>query len=259
MDTIYLSTREVLRFMVVFARVGGIMVFAPVFSARSVPAQIKIIFALVCSIAMMPAAAVMQIPEEPGIYAILDCAFGEILIGMVLGFVASMIFAAMQFAGQLISFNLGFAIINLIDPQSDVEVSVFGLLENYLGLIFFLLINGHHWFFLAVSDSFRYLPVQGVHLTGPSIQEIVRLSSQVLTAGVQIAAPVLAVTIICDVILGIIGRAAPQIQILIVGMPLKTLVGFTCLSISFYFLPQLLGRLFIQLYRSLFALMHSMA
>jgi len=125
-------------------------------------------------------------------------------------------------------------------------------------LIFFLLINGHHWFFLAVSDSFRYLPVEGVRLHGPVIQEIIRLSSQVLVAGVQIAAPVLAVTIICDVVLGIIGRAAPQIQILIVGMPLKTLVGFTCLSISFYFLPQLLGKLFMQLYQNLFAFMHSM-
>ncbi len=259
MEAVLIPTREVFRFIVVLSRVAGIMVFAPIFSARAVPIQVKIAFALVSSVAMMPAASNVQIPENVGTYTVLNSAFGELLVGMVLGFVATLIFDAMQMAGQLISFNLGFSIINLIDPQSDVEVSVFGLLENYLGLIFFLLINGHHWFFLAVSDSFGYLPVQGIHLQGPVVQEIVRLSSHVLTAGVQIAAPVLAVTIICDVVLGIIGRAAPQIQILIVGMPLKTLVGFTCLSISFYFLPHLFGRLFMQLYRDLFTIMRALA
>ncbi len=259
MDSVLISMQEVVRFSVVLARVGGVLVFAPFFSSRSIPAQAKVVLALVASLALLPAVPLSKMPEDLGIGAILGIGLGQMVFGMVIGLTASFVFAGMQMAGQLISFNLGFAIINLIDPQSEVEVSVFSLLEEYLGLLFFLLLNGHHWFFLAVTESFNYLPVTGLQLKGPVVQEVVRLSAQVLVSGVQIAGPVLAVTIICDVVLGIIGRAAPQIPVLIVGMPLKTLAGFACLSISFYFLPHLLGGIFTQLFHDLFALIRAMA
>lgn len=258
MDNLFISLNEVTRFSVVLARVSGIMVFAPFFSSRSIPAQAKVVLALIGSLALLPAVPISQMPENSGLGTILSLGLGQLVFGMVLGLVASFLFAGMQTAGQLISFNLGFSIINLIDPQSEVEVSVFSLLENYLGLMFFLMINGHHWFFLTVSESFNYLPVTGIQLKGPLVQEVIRLSGQVLVSGVQIAGPVIAVTIICDVVLGIVGRAAPQIPVLIVGMPLKTLVGFACLSVSFYFLPHLFGISFMQLFRDLFAVMHGL-
>lgn len=245
--------------MIVLSRIAGIMVFAPVLSSRPIPVQFKVAFSLVTSIALLPTAARMQIPADLDFLGALACGLSQALLGMTLGLAAAFVFAAMQLAGQLISFNLGFAIINVIDPQSEVEVSVFAILQNYLGMMLFLLLNGHHWFFMAVSESFNYLPAKGIQLNGPLVHEVIRLSAQMLLTGIQIAAPVLAVTIICDVVLGIIGRAAPQIQILIVGMPLKTLVGFSCLSFSFYFLPQLLGKSFSQLFRELFAIVHALA
>jgi flagellar biosynthetic protein FliR len=258
MDTVFFSLKEVVRFSVVFSRMGGIMVFAPLFSSRSIPVQTKVILTLVGTLALLPAVPLAQMPDDLSLGIILSIGLSQMLFGMVLGLAASFLFAGMQLAGQMISFNLGFAIVNLIDPQTEVEVPVFSLLQDYLGLMFFLMLNGHHWFFLAVSDSFKYLPVTGIQLKGPLVLEVIRLSGQILVSGVQIAGPVIAVTIICDVVLGIIGRAAPQIQILIVGMPLKTLVGFTSLSISFYFLPHFLGSSFMQLFRNLFALMHGM-
>jgi len=180
----------------------------------------------------------------------------EVVFGLVLGLAASFVFAGLQLAGQIISFQAGFSIVNLIDPQSDVETSVFSFFHYYLGILFFLMIDGHHWFFLAVSESFRFMPVRGIALTGPLMEEMVRLSSQIMVAGVQIAAPVIAVTVISDIVLCILSRAAPQIHILIVGLPLKSLAGFSALSISFYFLPDLLGRYFLQLHRDLFAILH---
>jgi flagellar biosynthetic protein FliR len=157
------------------------------------------------------------------------------------------------------AFQLGFSIINVIDPQTQVETSVISFLENFIGIAFFLLINGHHWFFTAVSESFGYLPVTGVRLEGPVVERFVHLSADVLVSGIQIAAPVIAVTVIADVVLGIITRVAPQIHIMIVGMPLKTLIGFTCMSLSFYFLPQVLGQRFMMLFRDMFALLHRLA
>jgi flagellar biosynthetic protein FliR len=258
MDPLIFSLAEVVRFAVVLIRVGGIIVFAPFFSSYSVPLQVRVMVALVATAALVPSLPLARVPTDIDVFHMLTLLVGETMIGLVLGLVSLFIFAGMQLAGQIISFQLGFAIIHVIDPESEVETTVFSFLENYLGLLFFLLINGHHWFFLAVSDSFNYLPVQGIQLRGPLVAAIIRLSSQILISGIQIAAPVIAVTVIADIALGIIGRAAPQINILIVGMPLKTLVGFACMSISFYFLPHYFSDMFAALYRDLFGLLHKL-
>lgn len=259
MEPLIFSLKEVIRFGVVLMRIGGVMAFAPLFNSRSIPIQSKVILALVSTLALSPSVPLSQIPDDLGLATILTSAVSQVLMGMTLGLAAAFVFAGLQFAGQIISFQLGFAIINLIDPTSEVEMPVFAFFQDYLGLILFMLAGGHHWFFLAISSSFTYLPLSGIALKGPIVQEVIGLSGHILTSGVQIAGPVIAVTVIADIVLGVISRAAPQINILIVGMPVKTLVGFTCLSISFYFMPQLLGKAFMQLHSDLFALMRALA
>ncbi len=167
--------------------------------------------------------------------------------------------AALQFAGQVAGFQLGYAIVNVIDPQSDVQTSVISIFYNFLGLMFFLLMDGHHRFLAAVGGSFAYLPAGGVHLHGPLVEEMIRLSSGIFSAGVRIAGPVIAATATADILMGIIGRVAPQINILVVGLPLKTLVGLGSLSIAFYFFPQFLGRSFLELGRMLEHLLSALA
>ena len=253
-----LTMAEVTRFAIVLFRVGGIMVFAPLFSARSIPMQVRAAMTLIATLALCPALPLSSVPANVDLGAILGLVTTEMLFGVVLGLATSFIFAAMQFAGQIISFQLGFSIANLIDPQSEVETTVFSFLQYYIGLLFFLLINGHHWFFTAVGESFQYLPVGGIRLGGPVVAELIRLSGQIIVFGIQMAGPVLTVTVITDVVLGVIGRAAPQVNILIVGMPFKVLAGFACMSISFYFLPRLMETWYTGFYRDLIALLHRM-
>lgn len=258
MISLVFSQSDIVRFGIVLFRVAGIMTFAPFFSSRAVTYQVRIALTLTATLAMAPSVSLGPIPSETNMGTLLGLVMGEVAFGMMLGLVASFIFAGLQFAGQVVAFQLGFSLANLIDPQSEVETSVVSFLYYYLGVLLFLLINGHHWFFLAVNDSFNYLPVQGVTLHAPLINDLIRLSSQMFVSGMQIAAPVLAITIISDIVLGILGRAAPQIHILIVGLPLKSLVGFAALSISFYFLPQLLAKYYLQLHHDLFALLQRM-
>jgi flagellar biosynthetic protein FliR len=238
---------------------GGVMVFAPLFGSRSIPAQVKAALALVATTAMLSGVPLEAIPDASGPEGLLLLAGGQFVAGMALGLVAAFVFAGMQLAGQIISFQLGFSINNLVDPQSEVEMAVFSFMNNFLGLLFFLLLNGHHWFFQAVGGTYHLLPVQGIVLRGPLVQEVVRLSSGMLSAGLQIAGPILAVTVLTDIVLGMLGRVAPQIQVLIVGLPLKLLVGFSCLSISFYFLPRWLSGAFADLQRSLFGLVRGLS
>jgi flagellar biosynthetic protein FliR len=127
-----------------------------------------------------------------------------------------------------------------------------------MGLLLFLLINGHHWFLLAINESFGVLPVGGIQISGSVIEQLIYLSGQVFVIGLRISGPVLVVSIIADVVMAIIGRAAPQIHILIVSMPLKILVGFGCLSLSFYFLPHYLESVYTSLFKTLFSFVRVM-
>lgn len=259
MEPLLISTPEIIRFVVVLLRVSGIMLFAPFFSNQAVPMQIRAALALVVAFVLAPSLPPGAIPSGFGLNSITGLVAGEILSGILLGFAASCVFAGLQFAGQIISFQLGFSLINQFDPQTNVEAPVFSFLHNSVGLLFFLLLNGHHWFLLAIGNSFGPLPVGGFRIHGSLLAWILELSAQVLVIGLRIAGPILVVTIVVDVVLGIIGRAAPQIHILIVGMPLKILIGFGCLSLSFYFLPRYLAGIYDTLHKTLFSLVHAMS
>jgi flagellar biosynthesis protein FliR len=257
MPPILFTTAEIVRFFVVLLRISGIMLLAPFFSSQSIPVPIRIAFTLVISFVLVPSLPLNMVPPELNLGNIAGLFLGEILVGVVLGFAASCVFGGFQFAGQIISFQLGFSLVNIIDPQTEVDFSVFSFIQNYIGLLFFLLINGHHWFLLAINDSFSLLPVGGAHLQGPVFQYLVGLTAELLVIGIRIAGPIIAVSLITDVIMAVIGRAAPHINIIIVGMPLKGLVGFGCLSLSFYFLPRYLEGLYSALYRNLFSLVQA--
>jgi flagellar biosynthesis protein FliR len=258
MTPILFSTAEIVRFLIVLFRLSGIMILAPFFSSQSIPVYIRIAFTLTASFVLAPSLPLKTIPAELNLSNIAALIPSEILLGVLLGFAAICVFAGFQFAGQIISFQLGLAYVNVIDPQTEVDSSVFSFLQNYLGLLFFLLINGHHWFLLAINESFTSLPVGGAHIQGSLIQYLIRLSGELLVIGLRIAGPVLAVSVITDIVMGVIGRAAPQINILIVGMPLKLLVGFGCLSFSFYFLPRYLEGVYSVLYRTLLSMVHTL-
>ena len=258
MTPIIFSTAEIVRFFIVLLRISGIMILAPLFGSQSIPMHIRAAFALVASVVLAPSLPLQSIPAGLNLGNMAMIFPGEILFGVLLGFAAACVFAGFQFAGQVISFQLGFSIINVIDPQTQVESSVFSFMQNYIGLLFFLMVNGHHWFLLAVNQSFTVLPVGGIHLQAPLIEHLIRMSAELLVIGIRIAGPVLAVSIIADVVMGVLGRAAPQINIMIVGMPLKTLVGFGCLSFSFYFLPRYLEDIYSTLYRTLFSMVHTL-
>ncbi|HTY60988.1 MAG TPA: flagellar biosynthetic protein FliR [Acidobacteriota bacterium] len=259
MEPLLFSLPEIIRFVIVLLRVSGIMLFAPFFSNQAVPLPIRAALALVVAYVLTPSLPLNTIPSSLDLSSITGVAAGEILSGVLLGFVASCVFAGMQFAGQVISFQLGFSLINQFDPQTNVEAPVFSFLQNYVGLLFFLLINGHHWFLLAISDSFGPLPVGGFRIHGSVVTWLLELTAQVFVIGLRIAGPVIIVTTIVDVVLGIIGRAAPQIQIIIVGMPVKILAGLGCLSFCFYFLPRYLDGVFSTLHKTLFSLVHTMS
>ena len=245
---------EVMRFVIVLTRLSGIMLVAPFLSAGYIPLHIRVVFTLFATLALTQALPLGNIPLEPSMGSITVLLFFEMLFGVVVGFSALCIFAGLQMAGQIIAFKMGFAMINLIDPQTRVNMPIFSFILNYIGILLFLIINGHHFFFLAVSESFTNIPVGGFVFNGPLLNQIVGFTAAIFVIGVKIAGPLIVVVIIVDVVVGVIGRTAPQLHVMVIGMPLKILAGLALLSVSLYFLPRFLESLFLPLSRVIQAL-----
>jgi flagellar biosynthetic protein FliR len=245
---------EVMRFVIVLTRLSGIMLCAPFFTGGYMPLYIRAFFTFFAALALAPSLALGSIPSDPSLGSIVVILLFEIVFGIVIGFAALCIFAGVQYGGQIIAFNIGFAMINLIDPQTQVNMPIFSFILNYLALLLFISINGHHFFLMAVHDSFATIPVGGFVLDGALVNQIVGFTASLFVIGVKIAGPVIVVLIVVDVIVGLIGRTAPQLHILVIGMPLKIIVGFAILSVSLYFMPRYFESLFLTLSRTISAL-----
>ena len=251
---IQLPIAEVMRFVIVLTRLSGIMLCAPFFTGGYMPLHIRAVFTFFAALALTPALPLGNIPADPSLGTITILLLFELLFGIVIGFAALCIFAGVQFGGQIMAFNIGFAMINLIDPQTQVNMPIFSFILNYIALLLFILINGHHFFLLAVYESFNTLPVGGFVLDGPLVNQIVGFTASVFLIGIKVAGPIIVVIIVVDVIVGIVGRSAPQLHVMVIGMPLKILAGFTILSVSLYFMPHYFESLFLTLSRTISAL-----
>jgi flagellar biosynthesis protein FliR len=242
----------VVSFFFILARLGGLVVFAPFFSSFAVPPTIRIGLTLALGLALFPALAprLPAVPEDPVMLILL--LGGELIIGMVLGVVGQIFFAVLQVAGQLISFQMGFAIINIIDPQTQTQFSVIGVLQNLVGMVVFISVDAHHWYIEVICHSYKIALPLDAGRWDALLGELMRLSSQIFVVGFKLAAPLALVLLIVDLLLGLIGRAAPQIQILLLGLPLKNLVGLLLLLGGFnVFLPFMI-RYINQLHTDLF-------
>lgn len=227
----------VVRFVYILARLGGIVVFVPFWSNAAVSARVRIYLALMLALVAYPLAEgkITVTSVDPGV--VTKNLIGEIMIGVALGLVVQFVFAGIEFAGHLIGFELGVSIINTIDPQSSVRVPTISAFLTFFASIIFLNLNLHHWCLRAVIESFTSVPVGNVHLSGAALQTLLALGGQIFAVGLQLSAAVVVVLVISDIALGVITRAAPQIQLLVISFPIKTLVGISTLGLALYFFP----------------------
>ncbi len=219
-----------LSFVALLVRVGGLMVFAPFLASLSIPTRVRVALAVTISLALFPLLQ-NKIPTLPvDMVSVILVLFHELMIGLLLGFVGHLLLAAFFMAGQIMGFSMGFSLIRLIDPQTQVESSALALFENLVGVTVFLSMNAHHWFIQALVESYDLIVPFTMNQPGALATQLISLFGQVFVVGFKLAAPVTLVLVIVDVLFGVIGRAAPQVQILIIGMPLKPLIGFVLLA-----------------------------
>jgi flagellar biosynthetic protein FliR len=218
----------------------------PIMGHRAVPAQLKVALCLVLMVLVFPATkmaipAVSTIPLE-----LLFLILREVIIGLILGFVISIIFYAVQMAGQVIGIQTGYGIINLIDPMSDIEISLIGQLYYLTAILIFLGIDGHHFLLRALYLSYDYIPLANGALPARLVEKINLLTGATFDVSLRIAAPVMVALFLTDVVLGIMARVAPQMNVFLVGFPLKIGVGLLLITLVISFFPYIFGKILEQ-------------
>lgn len=215
----------------VMSRLTGLFLSAPILSSRVIPGRVKVltIIGLAAVMAYFIPISYAIVIDTPGFF--LAALAVEILIGYTIGFVAYMVFAAIQLAGQVMDMQMGFAIVNVVDPQSGTQIPLMGNLTQTVALLLYLAIDGHHYLFQALIQSYKLIPVLGLSLNAGFYDLIIDISVYMFVIAVKIAAPIIIAIMTADIAMGFIARTVPQMNVFIVGLPLKILVGLGTLFI----------------------------
>lgn len=238
------SLEQFKSFLIIFIRVSFILLMMPILNSRALPILPKIGLVLMTSIILLPVLRVNPsfFPSDPLLFALF--LLGEAMIGFLLGISIHLIFIGVQFAGELIGNQMGFGMANILDPQSGLNSPVISQFQYFVAVMIFLSIDGHHWFFRALAQSFQILSPGEIFLQGGLFKHFVDLSGKVFQIGIKIIAPIMAILIFTQLALGIVARMVPQINLLISSFPLTIGLGLIVLGLSLEFLFPLIRSLF---------------
>lgn len=229
MDIFNFDPRMVLSFYLTLFRISVVLFIMPFFG-DTLPNVIKAALLLVLTLAVWPKLSfpASLFPANPLNIAVMFA--GEVVLGLTLGCIVRMIIAAVQIGGAIINFQMGFSMVNSIDPLTGMEEPMTTQFIYMCTMLTFLSFNGHLHLISALGASFDLVPPGGLFLTPELMNTVMEFSKQMFILGVRIAAPVIMALFLVDLALALISRTAPQMNILVMGFPLKIAVGFLFLS-----------------------------
>ncbi|WP_289022370.1 flagellar biosynthetic protein FliR [Desulfobacter postgatei] len=212
-------------FMLVLARVSVFLFLFPIFSSSAFPNQLKIGLALVLALLFYTVVPVdpARFPRDIPTFGLMLGA--EILVGFTLGLCLRIFFAGVQMAGELIGFQVGFSMINVMDPQSGENVSIMDQIGYWVCLIIFLVLNGHHIIIMSMIDSFELVPVGGFVMHAAIPPRVMDVAAGLFVDAVKISAPVIAVLTFVNTGFGLVAKFSPQTNVMMVAFPVKIVVG----------------------------------
>lgn len=220
-------------FMLIFCRMTAFFVVSPIFSSRSVPNTFKVgISGIIAVVILLTIGPNQAIPNDLGYILVI---LREILVGLLIGYVANLIFSVIQMSGSFIDVQIGFGIANVIDPMTGASAPVLGNLKYIIATLVFLSMNGHHYLLDAVIRSYNWVPLsnqvfQQIY-NGSLADFLAQTFSQAFMLAFQMSAPLVVALFVTDVALGFLARTAPQFNIFVIGIPVKIIVGLLVLLV----------------------------
>jgi flagellar biosynthetic protein FliR len=230
--------------VLVMVRLSGLMVFAPLFSSVAIAPRIKAGFVIALTVLLAPVVEVL-----PHAHVELDMAgiLGELAVGLTFGLALSLINEALIFAGQMLGLEFSFSLVNLLDPNSNIQTPVLGQLLSWLGLLVLIGAGLDRSLLAAVMRSFAVVPVGQAAMHAATGAALTAMASGIFLAGLQLSAPVIAAALTVEIVVALIGRMSPQLPAMVVSIPLKTLVSYGVLVGSLAVWPGWIERHFTAL------------
>jgi flagellar biosynthetic protein FliR len=230
----------------------------PVFSGSQIPHQMRLGVAVLFAMLVYPVVK-GYIPQQN--FTILG--FGlvvgaEIILGLLVGFLAQLVFMAAEFAGSLIGYQMGFAAANIFDPSTQSQVALISRFQGIFAILLFLSLNIHHLFLEAIVSSFEMLPPGSLTLSGGAIPMIVEVANHSLILSLRLVAPILALLILSTLTLGVMSRVFPQLNVFMISFPVNIGISFIVMGLTFGIFSTLLKEEFFSLperFLRLFSLM----
>lgn len=227
-----LITGQFILLILVLVRVSGLSLVAPIYGGTEVPAQVRILLAVMLAVLLAPTQAHVSIPEPQSVIELLLLVAAELLIGVTLGWGVMVLLAGIQLAGQIIGQTSGMTLAEVFNPGLDTSVPLFSQLLYWLTLAVFVAIGGHRMVLGALLTTFELLP-PGAALLPTSIAEmVVNLLTQSFELGIRAAAPATVALLVATLVLGLISRTLPQLNVLALGFGVNAIVTMLTLAVS---------------------------
>lgn len=250
MDFFDLLQNHVAAFLLVLTRTSGLFIIAPVFGSQNVPIRIRVGLAFAIALLLFPVLdekyPVLEVPATILGYSL--AVIGELFIGWLIGMVAYVVIVAINMAGKVMDMQVGFAMVNVMDPTTNQQNALIGSFLYNLCIIIFLVMNGHHMLLSALVGSFDSIPLMGINPSTDLSRLMIDYTGGIFVTGMKVALPVTFAILMVNVGLGVLARTMPQMNIFVIGIPLQLTIGIFVLMILVPFYIVFLDVLFDAIY-----------
>jgi len=219
-------------FLLIFIRVGVILFLLPFFNSRKIQVMSKVGMSFIITILLYPVINVRTTVMPATTLGIAQLIAGELIIGMLLGLMVQVFFEGVKIMGEMVGFQTGLSVANIIDPQSGTQIPVFSNMAYLLAMILFLLLNGHHILLNALRGSFEIIQVGSLSLNPLFMPKLISHVGQMFIIGIKIGAPAIAALLFTKIVFGLITKFIPQMNIMIVAFPAQIAIGLLFFGLS---------------------------
>jgi len=238
-------------FVLLFFRVGALFISSPIFGRINIPQIVKITFMGALTFLFFLVGPPPTALEYSSLFGFVLLIAKEIVIGIALAYITNIFFSLTFTAGQIIDMQIGFGIVNVYDPQNNTQIPMIGNLLNVVLVIAFFLVDGHQRLIYLIFLTLEALPIGTLALSGDTGIVMLEVFANAFAIGVMVALPVLASGLIIEFTFGMLARSVPQLHMFVIGMPLKTAIGFVLLVVLMPVFMNFSGRIFEEMFSAL--------
>ncbi|QDK46790.1 flagellar biosynthetic protein FliR [Bdellovibrio sp. ZAP7] len=226
-----LTEAQILLFALIFLRMVAFVIASAFFGAGNIPAPVKILLSLILSVLLFPIVKIGNVDYLVISNEIISLAIRELLVGLLLGFLTRIFFFVVSMVGDLIAMSVGLSAGQMYNPLLGTSGNAMESFYSTLGTLVFLAINGHHILIRAIVESYTLVPVSSLSLNVGPFAEMAMFGQTTFILTIKMCAPVLVTILLVNLSMGILGRAVPQINVLVTSMPVSIMIGMTVVFI----------------------------